>query len=240
MKSSPSLILVGFLVVGCASSPSSKPQSKTDVAVPEVKITTANQRDLFPFAEGNKWTYSVDITRQLAGRNRETTTGEMEYQITKVTKDGGFTKATISVLQDGVRKDEQQWGVDDKGIYQLSIRKDRVAYTPKQPVVRFPIKDQDKFDWDGKGLTPIGKLGRMVYAFKQDGMQNADTAMGSLYCVYMQSGGGFKNNDGTAGKIGVNSWFAPGIGLARYRQVVAVKEGESSITLRLKSYTVKK
>lgn len=230
---------LGLLIVGCGASQPTQNQSKLP-EVPTVKITAENQRSLFPFTEGNRWTYEVEITRQLAGQPRQVTSGEMEYRVTKVTNDGSFTKATISVYQDGAKKDEQDWGVDDKGIYQIAIRKDHVAYTPKQPVLRFPIKDQDEFKWDGTGLTPVGKQGHMTYAYKQDGTQNADTAMGSMNCVYMQSGGGFKHSDGSVGQIGVNAWFAPGVGLARYRQVVAVKQGESAITLRLKSYTVKK
>lgn len=244
MKSSTSLVFLGpfaiaFALSGCGSSAPAAPKADTSVKPGNVLVEADKQSSLFPFKEGNSWTYAVEIQRQLVKKPRENASLEMEYRVTKVSKDGGFTKATIAIMQNGVKKDEQIWGMDDKGIYQVAMRSTQTPYNPKQPVLRFPVKDQEEFKWDGSGLTPVGKMGQMTYAFKVDGMQDADTEMGSMHCVYMQSAGSFKNNDKTVGVIAVNSWFSPGIGLARYRQVIRVKEGESAITLRLKRYTVK-
>lgn len=244
MKSSKSLVFLsscalGFALSGCGSSGPEAPKKDSKTPENKILVDAAKQSSLFPFKEGNSWTYAVEIQRQLNKKPRENATLEMEYRVTKVTKDGGFTKATLAIMQNNVKKDEQVWGMDDKGIYQVAMRSSQNPYNPKQPVLRFPVKDQDEFKWDGSGLTPVGKMGQMTYAFKVDGLQDADTEMGSMHCVYMQSAGSFKNTDKTVGIIAVNSWFAPGIGLARYRQVIKVKEGESAITLRLKRYTVK-
>ena len=81
----------------------------------------------------------------------------------------------------------------------------------------------------------------MKYKYKNDGIQqNVDTEQGSMSALFMQTEGSFKTSDAIDGKLIVNSWFTPGVGLIRFRQVVQVKTVTSSITLRLKSYNVKK
>lgn len=238
--------IASFALIGCSGG--SKPG--TDSAKATGSSPTASKsvppfslddpKSLFPFKEGNSWVYEVQVEQQIQGQNPQGSTTEMEYRVTKVINEGKVTRAIISVYQGTEKKDEQEWAVDDTGIYQLSIRTNRVAYNPRLPVVRFPLKDQDKFQWKGTGLTSISKVGQMTYNFKNDGTIDADTAMGSMKCVYMESGGSFKTNEGIEGIVGVNAWFAPGVGMARYRQRFVLKQGSNNITLRLKSYNVKK
>jgi hypothetical protein len=56
--------------------------------------------------------------------------------------------------------------------------------------------------------------------------------------LFIESSGTFKSAKGE-GVVGNNSWFVPGVGLARFKQVVQIQGGRSSLTLRLKSYTIK-
>ena len=240
MKFLPFVPALGILIVGCGGGTVPKPTSKT-TETKNTKITAANQRSLFPFAEGNKWTFGMEVELELAGRSKQVIKGELMYKMTKVIKDSPTaSRAIIEVWRDEKKQDEQEWGVDDKGIYQISMKGNRQAYSPKQPVIRFPVKDQDTFQWEGSGMTPISKPGTMKYVFKADGMQMVDTDMGTLNGLFMQSGGTFKASDGTPGGLAVNAWFGPGIGLLRYRQLIRLKGGNTTITLRLKSYTVKK
>ncbi|MBS1727827.1 MAG: hypothetical protein JST51_13990 [Armatimonadetes bacterium] len=242
------LVGVSALFIGCA--PASAPPggsggkgATAQAADPSSLVAAGNEKSLFPFAQGNSWTFAVDIQRQLTGRPKEQSTSELEYRVLSVAKDGSFTKATLGIFQDGKQKDQQVWGADEHGIYQMAMNPpggSLVPYSPKQPILHFPIKDQEEFSWNGSGVTPVGKPGKMEYKYKLDGTADADTEMGSMHCVYMQTAGKFTNSDGTVGILGVNSWYSPGVGLARYRQVIQIKGGESSVTLRLKKYTVKK
>ncbi|MEI7986461.1 MAG: hypothetical protein WCI55_12615 [Armatimonadota bacterium] len=239
MKPQLLAIIAIFSLAGCG-----KPDPKTSAkpALPDIKITAENQRTLFPFAVGNTWTYAIEIVSEGKDRPKETRTGEIQYKVTKVSNDSGDSvRATLAVMQDGKQQDEQDWSCDSKGIFQLSSKSSKTPYSPKQPVIRFPVKDQDEFKWEGTGITPIGKQGKMEYAFKNDGIQkNVDTEMESMPALFMQSAGKFMSSDGTAGQLVSNSWFSPGVGLIRYRQVIGLKGMNSAITLRLKSYNVKK
>lgn len=236
---SAGLVVAGLVVIGCGGPDAAKPAEKKN-EVKDTKVTPENQATLFPFAEGNSWVFNVDIERQAAGQAKQVGNGQIEYRVKSVTKGAnGETRAMLEVSQDGSKKDMQEWSMDSKGIYQVSMKAERIQFSPKQPVIRFPVKDQDVFNWQGTGLTPIGKSGKMSYAYKNDGMQVADTDMGSMNCLYIQSTGKFQTGE-TVGVIATNSWFAPGVGLVRYRQAIRLKDLQSTITLRLKSYTVKK
>jgi hypothetical protein len=189
---SAGLIAAGLVVIGCGGPDAAKTtEKKTEVK--DVKVTPENQASLFPFTEGNSWVFNVDIQRQAAGKQSQTGSGQIEYRVVKVTKGSdGETRATLEVSQDGGKKDLQEWATDSKGIYQTSMKTEKIQFSPKQPVIRFPVKDQDEFNWQGTGLTPIGKSGKMSYGYKNDGMQVADTDMGSMSCVYIQSAGKFE------------------------------------------------
>jgi hypothetical protein len=239
MKTQSLLIVVGVTIFGCGKP---TPPANTKPAVPAVQISAQNQQSLFPFVEGNSWTFAIDLATEAPNKPRQSLTGEIQYKVDKVSKSAdGSTRATISVTQNGKKQDEQEWSSESTGIYQISMKASKVAFNPKQPVIRFPVKDQEDFRWEGSGITPIGRPGVMRYAFKNDGIQaNVDTDMGTMSALFMQTGGTFKSNDGIGGQVVVNSWFSPGVGLIRYRQVIGVKGVNSSITLRLKSYNVKK
>ena len=243
MKSQTLMIVAGLSIIGCGkgSSPGADPKQSLARAPEGAPVTPQNERTLFPFAEGNVWTYAIEIKTQIAGKPEQNATGEIQYKITSVVKNSpDSVRATLAIMQNGKQTDVQEWGCDSKGIFQLSMKSSKTPYSPKQPVIRFPVKDQDAFRWEGTGLTPIGKPGSMRYAFKNDGTLPADTEMGQMNAVFMESGGSFKTSDGIIGQIIVNSWFTPGVGLVRYKQEIGLKGGKSSITLRLKSYNVKK
>jgi hypothetical protein len=239
MKPQLLAIIPILALAGCGKS---DPKQSKKAEPPAPKITAQNQRSLFPFSEGNSWNYDLEIVTEGKDRQKETRTGEIQYKVSKVTKGSDDSiRATLSVKEGGKVLDEQEWSIESNGIFQYSSKSVKTPFTPKQPVIRFPVKDQDEFKWEGTGMTPIGKPGKMKYAFKNDGIQkNVDTEMGSMPGLFMQSAGTFQASDGIAGELITNSWFSPGVGLIRYRQVIGLKGVNSAITLRLKSYNVKK
>jgi hypothetical protein len=212
--------------------------------VKQVEVNAQNEKTLFPIAEGNSWIFSMETKRELAGRpadqNPPPQTSEVEYKVAKVVDEGkGVYRAIFDLYKDGEKRDEQEWISEDFGYSLLSMSKNRIAYTPRQPIIRYPVTIDREYDWEGTGATPTGAKGSMKYHYKYNGLQDVDTEMGAISGMMLESVGSFKNDDGGEGTIANNSWFAPGIGLIRYKQVVGVKEGRSSITLRLKSYNVK-
>ena len=242
MKFSVLFTVLGLALVGCGNSGNSgaKPVAKSSEVV-EVKVTPQNQLSLFPLVEGNSWTYVMEVSAESVNQPKQSLKTELQYKVTKLTKDSADSaRATLAVMQDGKQQDEQEWGYDKNGIYQISAKASKIEFSPKQPVIRFPVKDQDTFKWNGTGQTPVGKLGTMRFAYKEDGMQTVDTEMGQMSAFFVQSGGTFIVNKGIQGQVVMNSWYTPGIGLVRFRQVIYVKGANSSITLRLKSYNVKK
>ncbi len=239
MKFSPHIFLFGLMTIGCGSSNAKPVQNSPEVR--EVKVSAENQQSLFPFVEGNTWSFATEVVAESTNRPKQIMSGILEYKVAKVIQDSPTSKrAIIEVSSDGKKQDEQEWSSDEKGIFQISMKSPRVPFLPKQPVVRFPVKDQDTYRWEGTGLTPLGKQGSMRYAYKNDGMQTVDTEMGQMNGMFLQTGGTFKATDGTVGQLIVNAWFSPGVGLVRYKQEIQVKGGKSAITLRLKSYNVKK
>ena len=243
MKFQSLIIVAGLTIFGCGKGSNATSGSKTSsVKAPEgVPVTVQNERTLFPFAEGNVWNYAIEIKTQIAGKPEQNAVGEIQYKMTKVTKESGDSvRATLAIMQGGKQSDAQEWICDSTGFYQVSAKATKVTFSTKQPVIKFPVKDQETFRWEGTGLTPIGKQGSMRYAFKNDGTVPTDTEMGEMNAMFMESGGSFKTTDGIIGQIIVNSWFTPGVGLVRYKQEIGLKGGKSSITLRLKSYNVKK
>jgi hypothetical protein len=230
---------LGIVTIGCGSSAQKPSQVMLDVK--EVKITPQNQRSLFPITVGNSWVYTMEASAQSLKNPKKSMTGVLGYRVVKVLKVAPFAvRATIEVFLGGKKTDEQDWVMDDKGLFLVSTGAVKKAYSPRQPILKFPLKDQDNFKWEGTGSTPIGKPGKMTYAFKYDGMQNADTDMGQMNAAFMQSVGAFKTDGGEIGKMGVNSWYSPGVGLVRYKQEIELKGAATSITLRLKSYNVVK
>ena len=243
MKTQSIIVVCAVAIVGCGKSDPASTTSNPK-ATPEVKITTQNQSSLFPFAVGNSWTFAMEVSLEAPNQPRSTGNLVVQYTVTKVTNEGSTVKATLDVSNNGKVQDQQVWSVDSTGIYQLSTkvtpRTEPLLFVPKQPVMRFPIKDQETFKWEGTGLTPINKKGTMKYAFKCDGNQTVDTEMGSMNSLFMQTGGSFKTDEGVEGGLVINAWFSPGVGLVRYRQEIGTKTAKSSITMRLKSYNIKK
>jgi hypothetical protein len=226
-------------LTGCGSS-EYKPV-KQAIKVKEYKLDPNNYANLFPFTEGNRWTYALESSAQVQGQPNTETVAEFEYRVKQVIKESPTaTRAILEVYRDTELREEQEWMVDATGLYQMSLGKDRRAFSPKQLVLKFPIKEGETSSWEGSGPTPLAKPGTMKYQFKVDKIQPIDTDVQgeALSGLFVENAGTFKA-DGQEGILAQNTWYVPGVGLARYKQVLKLKGVEAVLTLRLKSYTVK-
>ena len=233
------LFLVGLVAVaGCGKKDAYVPAAVKKEAA--VTIDKSNQTQLYPVSVGASWVYEMELSREEKGKPTQKGNFNIEYRIAKVIKESDTAQRVIfETYQEGTKKDEQEWLFNSDGIFMMSLKQDRVAYEPKQPILPFPIEQGKEFTWKGKGITPAGGRGEMDYKYKVGETQPTDTDMGTLNALFCESSGTFKNSDGSAGVIGTNTWFALGKGLVRYKQMIVVKNVRSVITLRLKSYTVK-
>src|SRR5687767_3004211 len=115
-------------VVGCGKGGGSyepKPLKKPASA------TAAKDADLMPLAVGNQWTY--EVTGQAVAKNGQVVqiAGELTWKVVKVDKSGGETRAIVDVVSKDKRTDRQEWLINSKGIYQVSIGLDNVIrFTP--------------------------------------------------------------------------------------------------------------
>ncbi len=231
-----SIGVVGLAVIGCGKS-EYKP-----VPVEEVKTeipTKISPEQLYPLKVGNQWTYALEISRELEGKPAESGSVEIGYEVKSVSNPStGVTRGVIVMTEEGKPKDEQVWEIDSAGVHQISVGKTPVAYSPKQTIVSFPLKFDEIRSFKGTGITPLGENGTMDYKFSTHEPQPVDTDSGRMSGLFIESSGTFKSAKGE-GVVGNNSWFVPGVGLARFKQVVQIQGGRSSLTLRLKSYTIK-
>ncbi|RYG45610.1 hypothetical protein EON79_12220 [bacterium] len=161
------------------------------------------------------------------------------YKVDASKKTGDATNFLLGIYQDGKKQDEQMWSVTPKGIFQNSLGPTRRPFNPPQPVVIFPLKEGEPFKWSGTSQAVNGKRASSQLEGSVIGMQTVDTAMGNADAVMIESVSTFDvpNPRGPAGKgqTVTDSWFRPGVGIVRYRQVSQAAAGALSYTLR--SYT---
>jgi hypothetical protein len=246
MKRFSVLILICALGIVSGCKKQEYVPEKVTVKAKKTELDMSNPAELFPFTEGNTWTYNLEATRTTT-QGSGSSSAELEYRVKSVSTTGKTKKVVLETFQDGNKLDEQEWQTDDTGIYQVSIGigdKKRV-FTPPQQIVKFPPTKDAEGSWTGTGPIPSGGIGPQKYRSKIGEMQEIDTDILNerLTGLFVENFGTFegKTTDGKTvpGEIGTNSWFVPKVGLGRYKQVIAVPGGKSEITLRLKSYTVK-
>lgn len=200
-------------------------------------IATINGPELMPLKDGTVWTYSVESSVQLRGKNREENSSELLFAVTGVKAVPGGKTATIQVYRDDEKTDEQRWLVTDKGIYQLSIGLKQAVYDPPQLILPFPVKVGQKFSYNGKGICSNGKLGQIRSRSTVTPSQAVDTDMGLLQAVGVSSEGQFQSQTGP-GAVKSTTYFKPGTGIVRLRQIVAVPNGTVTTSLKLKQVKV--
>ena len=190
-----------------------------------------------PTVQGCSWTYSAEIQRQVAGQPPQTSTADVTYKIDAVKKEGDTTRFQLGIYQNDKKRDEQNWRIDPKGIFQVSIGPKANPFTPPQPVVAFPAKLGVVFDWDGTssvgGRRQSSKLKGQI-----TGEQLVDTELGSVMAYLIETGSESTIANGKSVTI-TSSYMRPGVGIVRYKQESRTAQAATVITLRLKDYTIK-
>lgn len=230
-------------------------QNQASGYVPEeIKIVNAaqaakaNDLDYFPMARGNQWVYEVSTNVTVGGSPSRSDKQEMTFRCTNVYTQGDRTYGTLEAVAKGMVNERQQWILEKgKGLFQVSVGDPPKAFTPPQPAMRFPMKEGTQFKWEGHGFVPDGtsRDAKMDSVVQKN--QEVDTDAGRMMATPILS-----TISWATGRAAQTTWWAPGVGIARYRQeVVAVRDvmvkgkpvkqqAVAVSTMRLVSTTLKK
>lgn len=231
-------IAAAAVLAGCGSSGSNYKPTPVK-PVDEVALKPGDEKSLFPVKEGNQWTYVGQTVTRVGGR-QASTDFEMVFKVVKVTPKGNGTVASIEVNTNlpNSKTDYQQWEVNDKGIYQLSVGNPPVPFNPPQPIALFPMEADRNFAWKGGGMTPGGKSGQSSLTSKILAPQEVDTAS-ERYSAYGVETKGTFSVDKANGRVASFAFWTPGVGLVRYKQEIAVGENVAIQMLKLKAKTLR-
>jgi hypothetical protein len=224
---------------GCGSS------SSRDYAPDEAKpleaasLKPGEETKLFPLKEGNQWTYVLESASRVGSR-QATGTAQMTFSVKKVTPkdDGVVAQIEVKTDAEGNKPDIQTWAVNSRGIFQISVGNPPVSYSPMQPVVLFPLDPERKFSWKGTGLTPAGPQGASQVDSKVLAPQEVDGATERFSAFPVESKGTFSFGS-SKGQMASLAYWAPNVGLVRYRHEVMVGDRLEAMTLKLKAKTLR-
>ncbi len=235
MKISPYFSLTPLLlVIGCSGGGSGSGYVPTPTpAIEPAAVAAGQEQSLFPFKEGNSWTYTIKTVIR-AGTTVNQGTQEATFKVAKTEVKDGNTRATLEMSINGKVMDRQIWLSNSKGIYQISIgtTPTRTFSTPI-PSISFPVTAGRKFSWSGSD----GKS-QMAYSNVIVGPQEVDTEEKRLSAIAVDTKGTSINGKVTE-KTDRTIWFAPGVGMVRVRESTVSSKGASELQLSLKSHTVK-
>lgn len=230
----PILALMG--VAGCGKGGGSAYQPKPVPKVEAIAPKEGIDQNLIPLDEGNQWTYTEQVVRVM-GTQRQQASVEQIFRVTKSTRTPEGVKATIELSANGKLTDRQVWLANDKGLYMLSQGLNDKPFTPPQPVILYPVEAGKSFKWQGSSIGPDGKTSTSTIESNILGNQEVDTETSHVSAIAIESKISFDKKDQSESST---MWVQPGTGIVRLvQQVVAGKVG-GQITLKLKSYSLKK
>src|SRR5262249_1271038 len=134
--------------------------------------------------------------------------------------------------------DHQVWQITKKGIFQVSAGKQGNTYDPPQPALLFPPEPGRKFSWKGKGVTPAAEEGTQELESTVLSFQEVDTDRDKYWSIPVESRGTFEGPK-AKGQIASVAYWAPKVGLVRYRQSVASGGALLTISMKLKAKSVR-
>ncbi len=238
MRSTTFCVLAAVLAAGCGSGGSGYkpvPVKPIDSAA----LSPESEKDLFPFAVGNQWTYEGETQQRIEGR---TGTGRIEltFRISKVTPTAGGEIAEVEVTTstNPNKKDLQRWERNAKGLFQTAVGNPMIPFTPAQPVLMFPVEPNRKFSWKGTGMTPVGKVGTNTLDGEILPVQEVFGVSERFSGIGVSTRGTFASGT-SKGLVAASAFFAPKVGLVRYRQEVVIGGNVAVQTLALKAKTVR-
>lgn len=234
------VLALAFVVVGCGKSGSSEYKPVTPKGPEPANVKPGEEATLFPLVVGNKWVYD-STTETLSPSGVINTPASITLEVKDIKPiDGGATRATIEVFKGTVLQDRQIWVSKRDGLFQEQIGLDKPQRPqPAQLTLPFPLEIDKVVTWKGKTLSALGANVDVNQEVVNKGAEDVDTIVGMLSAYRVETTQKFRvqNNDVVVTNV---SWWAPKIGLVRYRQdVKADGRNVQAQTLMLKQYTVK-
>jgi hypothetical protein len=234
MRFVPGLIFAIFAVAGCKGGETYAPVPKS-IALTPVALKPGEEARLFPIQVGNKWVYGLE-TALIAKGQRGSGGGELVHIVTDVQDKPDGKLAMIEESVDGKLSGRQTWLVNRQGIYLVGSSQGEApirAFDTPQPVILFPPDRGKTFSWKGtSGALHLDLKGDIA------GPEEVDTLERRFATIKVHSTT-TETKGKVTGKSETISWFAPGVGLVRLKEISASGTTASQIFLRLKSHTVK-
>lgn len=225
-----------FCIAGCGDKQANTvPKQAPKVIATEVPA--GQEMTLFPMVVGNQWIYNVESALQTP-QGSKSATQEATFRISEVKPFHDGKTCTLEVIAAGKVTEKSSWSIDSKGIYQNTAGTPPVPYNPPQPVMTFPPKKGSKFTWSGVGKRNVGANGPIKANSTILGPQEVDTDMGRMSAIAVETRATWSDKN-VEYQMASTVWWAPGVGIVRYLQVVGSKDGTSSVLLRLKSHSLK-
>lgn len=225
-------------IAGCGSGSSGSYTAQPVKKIDEAKFSPGQEANLFPWKVGNQWTFVLETHRQSAEGQGSDPARELTYKVVSVTPTGAGTKAKFEVSEAGKVADVQTWEQNAKGLFQLTLSAENMAFDPPQPAVMFPMDTGQTFKWSGTGMVPGNKKGTSKVESRVVGPQEVDTEMGRMSAIAVES-----QTQWTSGEIkGITNsvaWWTPGYGIVRFKQTAIANNVAITQLLKLKSATLK-
>lgn len=227
--------VAALAVVGAVTGCGGPTQYKPTVVPPPTPVTMEEftAASIIPAKVGSAWTYDFEtITETRVGSNSEQ--GKMRFSVDGVKDTPKGPILQMSISKNGETMDRQAWQTSDRGLYQLTAGKDNAPFTPIQPLLMLPIKNNMKFSWKGKGICPDGNPGTMRVDSEVRGVEIIDTATGKESALAVETNTQFKSTKLTA-LLAVTTWYKPNVGIVRLKQALQAPGGAVVTTLKLVS-----
>lgn len=237
--------LVGLAGCGSSGGGGYKPSP-----VKETPLTTINpgeEKSLFPVAVGNMWTYEAQASAVVDNKPSQKKR-QLTIEIKAVTPQGTGQLVTMELREDDVVFSNQNWLVDDTGVYQVDVSAQGVVskFTPPQCILKFPVNKDDEWTYTGLAPTSLGANTKVTAKSKNMGPQLVDTFAGQVSAYSVETTSDLKNsivqNGKTVpleGKMSSQVFFAPKVGMVRLVQTVQGRAGGETTTHTLMQSTVK-
>lgn len=186
------LLLPALLVVGCSKS--SGGGSYKSIGVDEIKggkIDEATPANVFPLVVGNSWTYDVSQRTVANGQAQEAPPSSVTFTVTAAKTDtNGDQIGEVEIRNSNDEVSEiQKWRINKEGLFMYSSGKPslQTAFTPPSPFVKFPLKKNEVFAWNGNGPAPTteGKAVNYKGTLKFIGDVVADTMVGQYNALQL-------------------------------------------------------
>lgn len=228
--------LAAAIAAGCGSKePGYKP--KPVAQIPKASVAPGEEATLFPLAVGNQWVFTAK-SRFAAGGQAQDTDGELTLRVASVANVANGKQAVIEIIQDGKVNERQIWVQDAKGVFQVRAGRNNVQFSPRIPVIEFPIQEGRTTQWRGTGPVPAGNPGPHAADIKILGVQEVDTDMGRMSAYAVESQSKWTRNNVQGSSVGT-TWFAPKIGMVRFRLDLSFGQLRGTQSLALKSHSLK-